>query len=585
MRLLKIIALLALASLSVSALAEVVPEKKAAQTAAAFFGSTQVQMAPKASSGAQADAPAFRAYNRDGGGFVVISGNDAVEPVLAYSETGVFPAAEQMPENMAWWFTQITGMIEAIPATAKADAAVIARWADPRIPKTSSNFELETALWGQGSPFNNKCPEVGGERCVTGCVATAASILARYFRWPDAGVGSIPGLTEYGAGFPAHDLGHTYDWDNMPLIYYSGYTEAQADAVSTLMYDMGTMSRMNYGVNSSGAFTSDLLAALREHMKYNKGAYIASRNDYSDAEWTALMKQQLEDCGPVIYGGYDKGGAGGHQFIIDGYDSQNRFHFNWGWNGGGNCYCWFTSLVPQGSSYDFAEGQDALIDLVPDMDGTSTYADVMVFYRYPGNPPYGLEASTSSFESNTTFNCSAGWFYPIASDFKGSVYFSLYDKDGNFKEDISSGIYMEIPSGWINKVENVSCKIKGSIEPGDRIKVRFVGKYNEGIISRGEGCTTEIVVLPDDYVDPAAGYTAAQTAEATTLRYSKTTHVLSLTCSHPVHLQLLANNNQLSSATAAAGQQVDLNLADLSSGTYTISIGSPEDPYTFTITR
>ena len=575
--------MLALASLSVSALADVVPEQKAAQTAAAFFGSKQVQMTPKAVSGVQAAAPAFRAYNRDGGGFVVISGNDAVEPVLAYSETGAFPSIDQMPENMAWWFAKITKMIESIPETAKADAAVQARWANPGIPKTSSEMLLETALWGQGTPFNDKCPEVGGERCVTGCVATAAAILARYFKWPDAGVGTIPAFHDYGAGFDAHDLGHAYDWDNMPLIYYSGYTEAQADAVSTLMYDMGTMSRMDYGVNGSGAYTSDLLSALKTHMKYNKGAYLADRSDYSDAEWTALMKQQLEDCGPIAYSGSDVGGAGGHQFIIDGYDSQDRFHFNWGWNGGGNCYCWFTSLTPQYSSYDFANGQDALIDLVPDKDGTSTYVDKVVFYGQ--GDYYGIKASTSSFNRNTHFNCTAGWLYPIATSFNGSFYFALYDKDGNFKEDISDGYYLNIPEGWLGYFY-MDCVIKSVITPGDRIKVRYVGQYNEGIVSMGSGCTTEIIVMPEDYQDPSSGYTAAQTAAATSLSYNKTTHVLSLTCLHPAVWSLRSDNaGVLASDYADEGQRVDINLSSYPSGTYTIAIGSSEDPYTFTITK
>lgn len=586
MKHLKIIALLALVSLGLPLQAEVVPEKKAAETAAAFFGTAKLRGSSlRAVAPAEAKAPAFRAYNRDGGGFVVISGNDAVEPVLAYSDEGTFPAVEDMPENMAWWFGLITKMIEAIPESAKADAAVKARWANPGIPKGEDAMLLETAIWGQGTPFNDKCPEVGGQRCVTGCVATAAAIVARYHRWPDAGEGTVPGYHVYGAGFGPHDLGYAYDWDNMPLSYNGGYNDAQADAVSTLMYDMGTISQMQYGVGGSGAYTSNLLFGLRTYMKYNKGAYLAYREDYSDTEWTALMKQQLAVCGPVAYSGYDINDKGGHQFVIDGYDAQNRFHFNWGWYGGGNCYCWFTSLVPEYSEYDFASGQDAIVNLVPDKDGTSTYTDVLVYYRID-EPPYGIETSTTTFRRGKKFSCAAGWIYPLAVEFDGVGVFALYDKYGNFKEDISDPQRLLIYYGKAAALTGVECTIKGRMLPGDRIKMRYVGLYNEGIISAGAGCVTEVIVMPEDSADAAAGYSAAQTAEVTSLSYDRATGVLSLSSLHSVHWFLVdSGGNDLDSGSAAPGQRADISLASLASGTYTVEVGSYEDPFIFTIIK
>ncbi|MBQ3659886.1 MAG: Spi family protease inhibitor, partial [Bacteroidales bacterium] len=82
-----------------------VSRENAAETAAAFFRGD----AKRASTSAGAkvtpageQSPAYAAFNREGGGFVVIALNDAVTPVLAYSDQGFFPSREEMPEAMAW---------------------------------------------------------------------------------------------------------------------------------------------------------------------------------------------------------------------------------------------------------------------------------------------------------------------------------------------------------------------------------------------------------------------------------------------------------------------------------------------------
>ena len=63
-------------------------------------------------------------------------------------------------------------------------------------------------------------------------------------------------------------------------------------------------------------------------------------------------------------GGEDTDG-GGHEFVCDGRDANNKFHINWGWEGDGNGYFAITSLKPTGSSYNFSTNLDALIGLRP----------------------------------------------------------------------------------------------------------------------------------------------------------------------------------------------------------------------------
>ena len=55
---------------------------------------------------ADAQAPAFYVVGRDGGGFVIVSGNDNVRPVLALSYTNRFQV-EGMPCNVSAWMERI----------------------------------------------------------------------------------------------------------------------------------------------------------------------------------------------------------------------------------------------------------------------------------------------------------------------------------------------------------------------------------------------------------------------------------------------------------------------------------------------
>ena len=591
MKILKRIAVVLLAALvALPAMAEGVSRERAAETAAAFFQGRAKRASTSAGvriNEAAVESSAYAAFNRDGGGFVVVALNDAVPPVLAYSHDGRFPSKEEMPAPMAWWFSQLEEQLNALGEDAVATNAVRAQWNNPT-PLRGTSKLYETASWYQRAPFNLHCPVLNGQNCITGCVATAGSILARFFRWPDAGVGTISAKPSNvpGPNYPSHSLGYAYDWDNMPLDYDSGYNDAQAEAVATLMYDMGTMAEMWYGLDGSSASTETLLAGFKKYMKYDKGAYMADRSDYSDNDWKQLLRDVLDNYGPTLYSGDDIHNYGGHTFILDGYDAEGRFHFNWGW-GFADCYCELTSLAPADTPYDFADDQQVVVGLVPDYDGTSTGRDWLTFLAI--NTYTGLSASTTNFVKNVYFSCTAGGIVPKVNAFDGSLYFSLYDKNGNFKQDISNAYPIQIAMNAI-KMFGLSCRITCDIAPGDRIKVRYVGQNNEGIIDSGAGCTTEIIVMEDigggDEPDPTAGYTAAETAASTALYYDKDGKTLTLTFAHPANWAVKNTvGTTMASGTATEAGPVAINFSGYASGTYTVSIGSTEDPFSFTITK
>lgn len=313
--------------------------------------------------------PSLYVFNRENGGFVIVSGDDSVEQILAYSEDG-FVDENNIPDNMMYWLRGLDSEIRAVAASAQKNERHIS-W---NAPKKAGNvvLELTTAKWDQESPYWNECPMVGSSRTLTGCVATAAAIVCRYHQWPTSGTGSTPKYSTYSRriSIAAYTLGRTYDYSQMPLTYTSSATSAQKAAVAALMFDLGRSCYMDYGTASdggSGAETDDLLNALINNFKYKNTAKLRTRSSYTDANWIKLVQDDLKASGPVLYGGYESSG-GGHQFLFDGYRDDNYFRVNWGWSGSGNGYFLVTRLGGSSIGYTFSQGQDAVIGLVPDKE-------------------------------------------------------------------------------------------------------------------------------------------------------------------------------------------------------------------------
>ena len=338
------------------------------------------------------DTPCYYAFNVQGGGFVLVSATENVRPILAYSDKGRFDTAD-LPDNMRAYLKGLQAQIaDAIQYRIPADAGVKAQW--ERLENTAaaaaynenvSSVEplTENILWDQGTYFNDSCPKdpkgYYGGRCPTGCTATAMGIVLRYWKYPTHGYGSHSyNTTKYGT--LSADFEKTYyNYNNMPEYFgviVKGYQRA---AVSQLLYHCGVSVNMSYSASSSGAYvyttwgTNDALHAFQNYFGYAH-AMGAQKKDYSNAQWIALLKKELQNSRPVICSGYPVSGAG-HAFVCDGYDANDLFHFNWGWSGKYNCYCAVDRLIPDGYGIggeggDFSYSQSIVYNISPYLEET-----------------------------------------------------------------------------------------------------------------------------------------------------------------------------------------------------------------------
>ena len=334
-----------------------VTEQQARRVAVAFFQSAPLTRVSESdlrlvrdsessltrSSGA---APAYYVFdNVAGGGFVIVAGDDVASPVLGYSFTEEFPEGT-LPPNVQDW---LDGLREEINAARRggweAEAAVTRAWQNTRSGDVV--VDLETARWDQGAPYNQLCPTSRNMRTLTGCTATALAIIMRYHQWPEKGMGTLPAYntTTNGITIPALQLGHAYDWGNMPLDYGRNYTQDQAQAVATLMRDCGYLLMSDYGTDATSAYVDKVLL-LAEYMGYDKGITCEIRDTYSSAEWYEIMQNELDNRRPVLYSGAND--EGGHAFVLDGYTTDNYYSVNWGWSGYCNGYFLLSALDPEG---------------------------------------------------------------------------------------------------------------------------------------------------------------------------------------------------------------------------------------------
>ena len=315
-------------------------------------------------------------FNIGSQGFVIVSGNDDLTPIIGYSFNGVYQR-DALPTNFEGWMeSTVTDMEAFLASSTHTDAARQAQkeWkAEWQALKSGDSgyysakdgknvAQLLSTQWAQGSGYNNYCPEWSGAdngRCVTGCVATAMAQIIRYHQYPARGFYHEQYIHPSYGVLRADFDSTTYNYNLMPnqVNYYSPAN--QQNEVSKLCYHCGIAVHMTYEypqhTTGSGAHSEDVPEALMFFGYTN--SYHLSKNG-NDGIWDSLLQNDLYQSRPVYYSG--KNSDGGHAFVCDGYKSSNgKYHFNFGWGGYTDGY--YALNYVNG----FATGQGAVFNIVP----------------------------------------------------------------------------------------------------------------------------------------------------------------------------------------------------------------------------
>ena len=331
-------------------------------------------------------------------GFVIVTGYDNLEPVIAYSTESNFATNVDKIGVKDWMETSAANINYALRAGVVASAQITNKWTaynqglNPGSERATSVGPLCTTTWDQENDistpppylYNLLCPfnSTDNERAVTGCVATAMAQIMKYWNYPPTGTGSYS-YTYTPTGYPTQSANFgatTYQWANMPSALSLTTTGAQDSAVDVLSYQCGVAVAMEYGDDNqggSGAYVIQSDAgtgqpcaqqAYPKYFGYNSSTIQGLHSSsYTASAWTNLIEGELNAGRVVQYAGQDPG-VGGHTWVCDGYNTSGLFHMNWGWNGIDNGYFSLTNLNP--SPYKFNSDDEALIGIEPGTTST-----------------------------------------------------------------------------------------------------------------------------------------------------------------------------------------------------------------------
>lgn len=393
-----------------------------------------------------------------------LSADTRGESLLGYTEQ----AGGSVPPQLEAWLEGYAAEISsATEPSASADARAVRR-------QTSRPALLSfiPTKWDQGEPYNNLCPELRGEHCYTGCVATAFAQVMKHYNYPEHGTGFVSYQCNSGLSYsPYYYFGRLsmqledvpLDWNLMLDTYDSEHlNDEHALAVSRLMQAVGYSSEMGYSLVGSGAATETATRAMVENFGYNEATTLIPRSFYGREAWESLIYENLRSVGPLVYHGGGLVGSG-HAFVCDGYE-DGLFHFNWGWSGYYDGFYRLTALAPGAGgiggsvSNDFSFGQGAVFNMT--LPGKPTIDIARNYLACPGS----LEA------------------------IEQGVYISVYSPD---QWSVIYNASNEVLSFWP--------WLKMTDSAGNTRTVRWA--YSQGNLDEGYGYGSMEFILPDDLAE------------------------------------------------------------------------------------
>jgi hypothetical protein len=414
-----LIVLLCLSTMMMTA-APVTPEE--GRTAATHFLKAELGAAPTTmqlvqtgqsrSRGVSTDC--YYIYNMENG-FVIVSADTRVRPILGYSTEGIFNPAD-IPLGMQELLDSYADEIEAIVTNvAEPYVQLQAQWQslmdgsyEPQRNgrSVSALLDNETGInnWQQNNGYNYYCPADAsgpGGHCYVGCCALSMGQVIHYWEYPAQGTGShsyecnhstaLNGqYGDYGT-LSANFGSTTYNYAIMPNNLNSSTPSNQILAIARLLYHCGVSIEMWYGNQGSMGFHTDIADALETYFGYDE-CLTVWQSSYN-GDWADLLKSDLDLGRPIIYCAYAS--EGGHEFVCDGYNSSDYFHFNMGWGGSYNGYYAVDNLNAQ---YNFNNSHGAVAHIRPLQNSIAESSMVTAVYPNPATSIVTVEAESRIHE-------------------------------------------------------------------------------------------------------------------------------------------------------------------------------------------
>ncbi|MGC9308706.1 MAG: C10 family peptidase, partial [Thermoplasmatota archaeon] len=312
-------------------------------------------------------------------GYIAVSAHRALPPVVAYSFTSPAPLTddtsflELLRADLSTRLEHLDRLPSEVVEQWDADWADIGngmavasfeQW--PPEGSTSTGGWVETT-WSQDAPYNQYCPldTNAGERSVAGCPAVTMAQILTYHR--TVGSARFNDSDDYlhnynGLRYTIDDDHEAYDFPSFPVLndrldeaaarFEAGESLTEQD-MAAVIFACGVAAEQVYSAAGSGTFgvgqadqayqrfgiphdlkqDGDVYNRLAMNMIHGLPAHLAVVNE----DWTA-----------------------GHNLVVDGYNTDDYFHLNYGW--GGSYDGWY--LLPQEMRFDLTVLEGIVLDIL-----------------------------------------------------------------------------------------------------------------------------------------------------------------------------------------------------------------------------
>jgi hypothetical protein len=317
-------------------------------------------------------------------GFVIISTSTNLPPILAWSEEGNFGEGEAwdsflpMLKKDLQLRNKFTGLQD---AEALKNHAKWEFWMNPATGKLlyeqwppegwSSTGGWLFTNWTQTAPYNALCPIDGQThvRSVAGCPATAMAQIVNFHhrtnetRFSDEddyyhsfGAGNSYWIDDdwESFGFPSWYQLNVY-LDTLEAHYEQGITLKNTDKAA-LTYACGAAAKQVYSSSVSGTYGINQAYDAFIRFGYSDAQLLYPTNP----ELNARLADNIKIALPAQLGLVNPTETAGHNVVVDGYNTDELYHFNFGWGGSANG--WYT-LPPGSIPYDLTVIEGVVLDI------------------------------------------------------------------------------------------------------------------------------------------------------------------------------------------------------------------------------